>query len=482
MNMIGKRFLISITIILIFCAKNYAQNIKIILGPNKIALNQAFTITIEAQNERIKSIDNFPEVQGFNRVGQSTSSSTNIINGQYSTTQSIIQNYVPVQEGVVVIKPFKIRVNDKPINSPGKRVTVGPAIQQQKRYDPFSYDPFEEFFGRRKPQEFIEIKEDAFLALTIDKNEVFVGEGFTVTLGFYVSSTNQADLDWPNDISEQLAEIKKKITPANCWEENFKITNLNRETVEIGNKQYGHFKLFQASFFPLNNEPIRFPSVQLNMIKYKVAKNPSFFGRSRQAQSKIFTTKAKTVSIKDLPPHPLKDRVAVGKYFLNEEISGKSLNTGQSFTYQFTVQGEGNISAIDNPLVVESSNFDFYSPNIRQNIRRSNNKVRGSKSFNYYAIPKEPGTFDLGDYISMIYFDPYEEKYDTLVSNINVVVSGESKKNVSISSNDLGSFYNIIDIENNKLENVNKEGIVKLIANIFIAVMLILTIFFIFKK
>lgn len=480
--MIGKHILIFITIFFGFCAKNYAQNIRIILGPDNIALNQAFTITVEVQNDRIKSIDNFPELPGFNRVGQSSSSSTNIVNGQYSTTQSIIQNYVPIKEGTVTITPFIITVNDQPINSPGKRVTVGPLVQQQRRYDPFSYDPFEEFFGRRKPQEFIEVKEDAFLALTVDKGEVFVGEGFTVTLGLYVSINNQADLDWPNDISEQLADIKKKITPANCWEENFKITNLNRESVDINNKRYGHYKLFQASFFPLNNETISFPSISLNMIKYKVAKNPSFFGRTRQAHTKVFTTEPKIVTVMELPPHPLKDKVPVGKYYLSEELSGEELNTSQSFTYHFTVQGEGNISAIDNPTVIESSNFDFYTPNIHLNINRSNNKVRGSKSFNFYIIPNEPGEFELGDYISLVFFDPYVEKYDTLRSNFKVIVTGESKKNVSISSNDLGSFYNIIEIEDNKLESINKESIVKLIANISIVIMLGLTIYFIIKK
>lgn len=480
--MTGKRFLILITILLGFCANIQAQNIRIVLGPDKIALNQAFTITVEVQNDRIKSLDKFPEIPGFNRVSQSTSSSTNIINGQYSSTYSIIQNYVPVQEGVIVIKPFSIQVNDKTIKSPGKRVTVGAPVQQQKRYDPFSYDPFEEFFGRRQPQEYIDVKEDAFLALTVDKDEVYVGEGFTVTLALYVSSSNQATLDWPSDLSEQLAEIKKDISPSNCWEENFKITNLNRESIELNNKRYGHYKLFQASFFPLNDEPINFPALDLNMVKYKVAKNPSFFGRSSKPDTKVFKTKAKTVKVKNLPAHSLKDKVPVGKYFLDEKISSESLSTGQSFTYQFTVQGEGNISAIDNPTVFESSNFDFYSPNIRQNINRSNNKVRGAKSFNYYAIPNEPGDFSLKDYISLVYFDPYEEKYDTLKSEINVSVTGESKKNVSISSNDLGTFYNIIDIENNKLENTNQIRVVKVVANVLILILLALSIYYIFKK
>ncbi len=479
--MTAKNFFLLLTVFLGFCDSIFAQEIKIILGPDKIALNQVFTITVEVENDRIKDIGNFPDIPGFDKVGQSTSSSTNIINGKYSTTQSIIQNYVPQKEGAFVIKPFSIQVNGKTINSSGKRVTVGPPVQQ-RRHDPFSYDPFEEFFGRRQPQEFIDVKEDAFLALTVDKDEVYVGEGFTTTLALYVAVTNRADMEWPSDISEQLAEIKKKITPSNCWEENFKITSLNPESVEINHKRYRQYKLYQAVFFPLNSESIHFPSVSFNMIKYKVAKNPTFFGRSRKAERKVFTTRAKTVKVKELPPHPLRDQVPVGRYFLSEEISDENLETGKSFTYMFSVQGEGNISAIDKPTIRETGVFDFYPPNIRQKINRSNNRVRGSKSFNYYAIPNEPGEYNLGDYISLVYFDPSKEKYDTLRSHFTVKVTGESKKNVAISSNDLGSFYDMIEFEKNNLENINRGDIVRLIANILIVVMLGLTIYLIFKK
>ena len=61
-------------------------------------------------------------------------------------------------------------------------------------------------------------------------------------------------------------------------------------------------------------------------------------------------------------------------------------------------------------------------------------------------------------------------------------MTGESKKNISISSNDLGSFYNLIDIESNKLESIHREGIIKIGANILIVILLGLTVYFIFKK
>jgi hypothetical protein len=477
----GKLIISFITIFLGFCAVGLSQNIRIVLGPDNIALNQAFTIAVEVQNDRIKNIGNFPEIPGFQRVGQSSSSSTNIINGQYSMSQSVIQNYVPQQEGTFQIPPFTININGEAINSPGKKVTVGPPIQQ-RQHDPFAYDPFEDFFGKREPQEFIDVNEDAYLALSVDKNEVYVGEGFTATLGLYVAVTNEAEMQWPSDISEQLAEIKKKLTPANCWEENFKISDLNAESVEVKSKRYRKYNLFQAEYYPLNNEPINFPALTFNMIKYKVAKNPSFFSRTRQADKKEFTTRPRTVRVKNLPEHPLKNQVPVGKYRLSEVISSEKLSTGQSFTYDFTVQGEGNISAITNPTIRASPDFDFYPPNVKQNINRANGKVTGSKGFSFYGIPNEPGQFDLGDYISMVYFDPDKEKYDTLRSNFTLVAIGESKKNVAISSNDLGSFYDIIDIENNDLRGINHGAIIRIAANILIVILLGLTVFLLIKK
>ncbi len=81
-------------------------------------------------------------------------------------------------------------------------------------------------------QEFIELEDDAFFALTTDKDEVFEGEGFTTTLAFYISDQNQAPINF-HDPGRQLVEILKKIRPSNCWEENFNIQNIESERVEI---------------------------------------------------------------------------------------------------------------------------------------------------------------------------------------------------------------------------------------------------------
>lgn len=458
------------------------DNITIELGPDEIGENQAFTITVTVKNDRLKSYSDFPEITGFRKRGTSSSSSTNIINGQISSSQSITMTYTPVGQGSFELDPFTMTINGKKISSPGKLIKVTEPVKSQSR-DPFdrifNRNPFEDYFDDES--EFVEVKDDAFLALTTSKDEVYVGEGFNATLSFYVAEDNRAPLQF-YQLGQQLSSILKDLRPANCWEENFNIENVNGESVTINGKRYTQYKIYQATFFPLNAEPVEFSSVELEMIKFKVAKNPSFFGRNRQEDFKTFRSKPRKVAVKDLPPHPMKDITPVGEYELQERISSTELETGNSFTYSFTIMGKGNIAAIDNPSISINKNFDFYDPDVNQKIYRRDNVVSGAKSFNYYAIPKEPGSYDLGEYFEWIFFNPRLEVYDTLKSDITVNVIGESKKNESIQANDLGSFYNNLQTENNELQKVGQSPWLNIGINAFILLIMGASVYIIYKK
>jgi hypothetical protein len=218
------------------------------------------------------------------------------------------------------------------------------------------------------------------------------------------------------------------------------------------------------------------------MIKFKVARNPSFFGQNRKEDFKTFYTKAKTIKIKELPPHPLRDEVAVGDYRLEERLNARDLQTGQSVGYEFNVYGEGNISSVEKPKVRKDNNLEFYEPNVKQNITRQNGRVTGTKSFSYFLIPKEPGTYTLGDYFHWVFFNPRTNAYDTLRSTQVVHVMGESQKNQAIESSDQGSFYDRIDGTNNTLQSSSTADWLKIGTNIFILLMLGTSVYLAFKK
>jgi hypothetical protein len=218
------------------------------------------------------------------------------------------------------------------------------------------------------------------------------------------------------------------------------------------------------------------------MIKYKVAKNPTFFGNNKVEDYKTFTSKPKTVIVKQLPPFPLRDQVAVGNYRLREKLPSTHLKTGQSFEYNFTIEGEGNIAGINEPPAKSGDIFQVYPPDMKQNINRSNDRVTGTKSYEYYVIPNEPGQYDLGRYFYWIFFNTAKNRYDTLRSQLSVNVTGESRKNEKISDNDVGTFYDQTEIEDNQLASLHGHDWIQYAANVFIVIMLGIAIYIIFKK
>src|SRR6478609_2084651 len=82
---------------------SFSQNLQIILGPDEIGENQAWSITVTANNESLKSYDNFPDIDGFRKRGTSTQSQTSIVNGSVSSTQNVIMTYAPLQQGTFTV-------------------------------------------------------------------------------------------------------------------------------------------------------------------------------------------------------------------------------------------------------------------------------------------------------------------------------------------------------------------------------------------
>lgn len=439
------RFLFFVlSLILAFPA--FSQDVQITTGPEEIGENQTWTITITVKNDRLKTYDKFPEIKGLRRRGTSMHNSTSVINGQVSSTQSIIMNYTPEKQGTIQVPAFRMQVNGKEYSVAAKKIKVGPAVQQR--------DPFSAFFDRqndgfRQETEYIDLKADAFLDLTTDKKEIYRGEGVNVMLAFYVAESNEAPMNFYK-ISEQLSDILKVLKPANCWEENFNLETIQSESIEIKGKRYQRFIMYQATFFPFKAEPIRFPSVELEMIQYKVAKNPSFYGQNKKEDFKKFASREKIIRVKELPPHPLREKVSIGSFELEERIPSTALETAKSTTYEFTVRGEGNISAITAPVVPVQSEIEFYDPSTQQEVITDRGLVTGSKSFKYFIIPQQPGTFPLSKYIHWVYFDPRKNRYDSLKPRVALTVTGDSKTDHSISSNDAGGFYDeYADADNN---------------------------------
>ncbi len=448
-------------LILVLCLPLYsthvlfAQDIKLELGKKTITMNDFFTITLSVVSDNNSKPDysSFPNIKNLKKVGAPTLTVTTI-GGLNSVTQSIIQRYKATREGVFNIKSFSIKVNKKVVYSDAAVLSV---IQPKESDQPGEVELYEEMLKSvNTKQEFVDVKEDAFLALTIDKDEVYIGEGFTVTLALYVAESNKADIDSYKQ-GEQLAKIINKLKPANCWEEDFGIREYQAVPILLNKKKYNTYTFYRASFYPLNTSTIHFPKVGLTMIKYKIAKEET---DEKQATYTTFFTREQSVNVNNLPSHPLMEKISVGNFRLEEEITSGRATTGKSFKYIFKVTGEGNISAINLPVVASDSLFDFFPPQINQTIGFFGNQESGLKTSAYQIIPKKAGVYHLKNYFNWIFFNLKTNEYDTLRSGIKISVEGSDLQNINLSTEKLDPVYeDILRPNHDKNINLNRKTI-----------------------
>ncbi len=406
-----------------------AQNIRIEVAPTSLAVNEPLTITIESEDKEIVQYSPFPDIAGLKRIktGISKSETENTSQGKKRKVYLLEQIYHPIKVGVVDVPAFEMTVNNQKISSVGASIRI---------------KPFDRLKGELKEPKIestdntpkiIEVKEDAFLAVEAGKANVYVGEGVGIILCFYIATNNKAPIQYIQ-INQQIEDIIKKLKPTHCWEESFNIKEAPEPpTVEIKGKSYYQHKFYESVLFPLNEQPINLPAVQLNMrIKRKIStkgNNNEF--KEGEGEIVTFSTEPKMIEVMPLPAHPLREQVAVGKFFLEEGAPYRPIETGEGVNYYFKIVGEGNLAELHEPQTYNNNTqLAIYSPNRQSYILRKDNKISGSVVFEYLLMPQEAGKYNLRNHFEWIFFNLNTARYDTLRPFTQIQVSGKSYEGV----------------------------------------------------
>ncbi|RSK51316.1 BatD family protein [Hymenobacter rigui] len=403
-----------------------APSATIVLGAPSFPVNEYYTISFKLRGAPLERYSAFPDLEGFKKSGKSSTTTTRIVNGQSSTELTITQRYAAYAEGSYVVKPFSMKINGLTVESGGATLKVGP---QQATPPPAAASPLQgiglldQLFGKPKPQEYVEPQDQAFLALVPDKAQLYVGEGLHVGLYFYLTPQDQAVLNFYN-FASQLPGIIRQLRQRTVWEESFDEQEVVPENVLVGGKPFLRYRLWEAELYPLNTQPLVFPAVELQMLKYRLAKKPAAGLDNRLQGYKTYRSAARTVPVLPLLPHPLRDQVPVGNYELKEAIDRTTFRTGQAFAYTFTVEGEGNLATVNVSTPAASPALEVYGPEIQQSLTRQNGRVGGRKSFRFRLVALRPGPVALDTLFRLIFFNPIKARYDTLHAGVQPVVRG----------------------------------------------------------
>jgi hypothetical protein len=442
-------------------------SIAIELGETDISIERPFTISVIIKNSDSRPIVNFPAIKGFIKKGTATSVSPVEINGKTVVSQVITQSYAAIRPGQYRLPPFELIVGETTIQSEEVIITVRPETS-----------PPGTVTAVVAPPETI-AKNDVFLSLSTSKSVVFTGEGFSLKLSFFVAESYPFELTF-YELDQQLQQLLKTLRPANCWEENEGITDLSRHPVFFNGKQYAEYRIYQATFFPLNKQSIEIPSVSLKLLQYRPAAKP---GGERKKEIVAYITRPLSVSVTPLPPHPLRDQVAVGQYRLIETSLRKNPAVGQSVQYNFRITGEGNIASLPAPIVPDSTTFDIFPPGEKDVINRAGGIVSGYKTFSYALIPRQNGNFPLASYFQWIYFDLKQQRYDTLRSAITLRVGGTAlPEGDTVRVSLPGSIYTGIEQTDSSQQPVNIQELLRLVVNILLIGMILGMMYLFWRK
>ena len=463
-----------------FATKAQQNNdVSLIIGEKNITLDDPFIVTVVVKfvGDAQTPESSFPDLPNFTKRGFSKSTSRSFVSGQPISTCTITQNYAAKKEGNFKVPSFKVTVNGSDLKSESFVVKVGKVANPEKKLptnedtplskeNPDKKEDFTDFIEGNTKSELdnLNIKEDAFLSLSSSKLNPYVGEGFTITLAFYVADNNTAEIQFDHN-EMQIPAIIKKIKPENCWEESFGLTETQQSQVVIKGKKYTQYKFYEATFYALNNKPTNFPSVNFHLQKFITEKNGQ-----KKASTVTFSTLPIKIVAKELPPHPLRNEVSVGQFSWKESLDKYKVSTGKSVSYRLQISGDGyNIKL---PQTKNDSIFDFFPPKIVSTANPQNDKIITTNSLTFLIIPKRAGNFTLDKYFQWIYFNTNTEKYDTLKSKVILGVTGQTIETADTPTAGR-TVYDGLENEDSSKEQNNFTKILKDEANILIVIMLI---------
>jgi hypothetical protein len=406
------RRLVAVMSVVLWASLAQAQvELEATVNATRIGVQDALqlTVSISGPDGGRASEPELPSIEGFRVAGRSTSSQIQIINGQMSSTKAFIYQLLPQEEGTFTIGAVTVTANGKTYRSEPITVEVvaGSVAPRTRRrsVSPFGgMDPFDDDgmpFGRRRDRT-PELQEgDVYVRAEVSKPTVFEGEQVVVTYRLfsrYVPLGPDVEDDPPM---------------TGFWMEEVdlgKDTPIERRTID--GKAYLTAPIKQRVLFPTKTGTLTIPPITFTMA-FRVSSNDpfdSFFARA----SRPVRVRSQPVELQ-VKPLPTAGRSrefegAVGQFQLEAELNKEEVAAGEPVTLTLSLQGKGNLRAVEAPDLPDVEGFRTFAPKASENYHATSAGIGGEKSWEYVLVPESSGEKELGPW-DFPFFDPEKASY-----------------------------------------------------------------------
>lgn len=336
---------------------------------------------------------------------QGHTSSTQIINGKVTRSSQTTYSYVlkPSKTGKFLLPAARARIKGEEIVSAPFEIEVFASGSAQNGGSPDGNAA-----AQRPNRQNGNISDnDIILSVSIDRNDVVVGEPVIATIKLLYSRVNVTGLEnasYPsfNGFWSQAIETPKTL-------------EFVRET--YNGQLYNAALLGKYVLIPQQSGQITIdPAEIVCLVSIRVSSGGTsifdgFFDDYRTVRKKA-VSKPLTVNVSPLPSGaPASFAGGVGVYSISAAVSKDSLNAHEAASLVITVSGKGNVALLETPKVNFPPDMEVYDTKVTGNTTA--NGLSGSKRYEYPFIPRSHGDFVI-EPVRYSYYDVNAKKYVTL--------------------------------------------------------------------
>ena len=407
-----KKLIIILIVLIAYSTQAFADKVSFTASaPDAVVVGDQFRLSYTVTTQKVKDF-RAPSIKGFDVLmgpSRSQQSSTQIVNGNVTSTSSITFTYILMANtaGEYTIGGASIVADGNQMVSNSVKIKVLPQDQNSNGGQG----------GSSTHSSGTSVSDqDLFITATASKTNVFEQEAFVLTYKIY---TRESNLQLNNaklpDFKGFHSQEIEMTTNARWTPEHYRGRNYYTTV-------YRQFVLFPQQSGKLYIDPAQF---QMTIGKPVQSDDPfdAFFnGGSNVIEiKKSIATPKIAINVSPLPAgKPADFSGGVGEFTVSSSINSKELKTNDAITIKLVISGTGNLKLISNPEIKFPEDFEVYDPKVDNQVRLTREGLTGNRVIEYLAIPRHAGTYKIPG-VSFSYFDIRSKSYKTLKTEEYVV-------------------------------------------------------------
>jgi len=364
----------------IFATPAYALEVRAYLDRSQVPVGQAAALTIEAQGEQNVQAPNVAAPAGVEVRYVGPSTQVSFVNGQVSATVSHRYAVTARRVGRFTLGPFTVSHDGRDYQAPAVQLEAVAAAKAAQGAP-----------GRDQIQ----------LEISVPRQRVYVQETLPLTVTLTVGAARIEDLQYPTLPAEGFTM------------ERFAEPN---QTREVRDGRAVAVLRFQTTITPLRPGTLELGPALARMalvVQGRRGRDPFFDGFLGDYRKEPIEVASEPLALEVMPlpesGRPPDFAGAVGHFSLEATARPEEVRVGDPVTVRIAIAGEGNLAAVNAPVLAAGDRFKAYPP---QEVGGGPAK---QKVFEQVLIPLRPDVTEVPA-VTFSFFDTQAGRYQTLRS------------------------------------------------------------------